>query len=58
MCDFCRKTGPGQYKFGYKSKFYDGVVAVNLCEECAAKVEAAGSVEKYLEKEGRHGSSK
>jgi hypothetical protein len=57
MCDFCKSKDPGQYKFGYKSRFYDGIVAVNLCKACADKVKAAGSVEKYLEEE-RHGSEK
>lgn len=57
MCDFCKAKDPTQHTFAYKSKFYDGIVAVNLCKACADKVEAAGSVSKYLEEE-RHGSEK
>ena len=55
MCDFCKSKDPTQRTFGYHSKYYRGIVAVNLCKACADKVKAAGGVEKYLEEE-RHGS--
>ena len=51
MCDFCNKPGPAIYQFPYKSLYYVELLSVMLCDDCAKKVNKAGSVSNYLRRE-------